>query len=95
MRRVRSFRIGIRRAFPQEAGTVTGSGTYSMNDTAQLTATVAEGYHFVNWMSQGVPVSTENPYSAVVSQNQTYTAYFERNAYTLQTLAAAGSTITG
>ena len=81
-------------AFPQEAGTVTGSGTYSMNDTAQLTATVAEGYHFVNWMSQGVPVSTENPYSAVVSQNQTYTAYFERNAYTLQTLAAAGSTIT-
>ena len=81
-------------AFPQEAGTVTGSGTYSMNDTAQLTATVAEGYHFVSWMSQGVPVSTENPYSAVVSQNQTYTAYFERNAYTLQTIAATGSIIT-
>ena len=44
-------------------------------------------------MTQGVPVSTENPYSAVVSQNQTYTAFFERNAYTLQTIAAEGSTI--
>ncbi len=41
-----------------------------------------------------MPVSTDNPYSAVVSQNQTYTAYFERNAYTLQTIAAAGSIIT-
>lgn len=81
-------------AFPLEAGTVTGGGSYSVNDTAQLSATAVEGYHFVNWMSQGVPVSTENPYSAVVSQNQTYTAYFERNAYTLQTLAAVGSSIT-
>ena len=81
-------------AFPQEAGTVTGGGTYSVNDIAQLTATAAEGYHFVNWMSQGVPVSTNNPYSAAVSQNQTYTAYFERNAYTLQTIAATGSSIT-
>ena len=81
-------------AFPQEAGTVTGGGSYSVNDTAQLTATVTEGYHFVNWMTQGVPVSTENPYSAVVSQNQTFTAFFERNTYTLQTLAAEGSTIT-
>ena len=81
-------------AFPQDAGTVTGGGTYTVNDTAQLTATVAEGYHFVSWMSQGVPVSTQNPYSAVVSQNQTYTAYFERIAYTLQTVAADGSVIT-
>jgi hypothetical protein len=81
-------------AFPQEAGTVTGAGTYSVNDTAVLSATASEGYHFVNWMCQGVPVSTQNPYSAVVSQNQTYTAYFERNAYTLQTLAAVGSSIT-
>ena len=81
-------------AFPQEAGTVTGGGTYTVNDTAQLSATAAEGYHFVNWMSQGVPVSTENPYAAVVTQNQTYTAYFERNAYTLQTIAATGSIIT-
>ena len=81
-------------AFPQEAGTVSGGGTYTVNDTAQLSATAAEGYHFVNWMNQGVPVSMQNPYSAVVSQNQTYTAYFERNAYTLQTIADMGSFIT-
>ena len=81
-------------AFPQEAGTVTGAGTYSVNDTAVLSATASEGYHFVNWMSQGVPVSSQTPYAVGVTQNQTFTAFFERNAYTLQTLAAAGSTIT-
>ncbi len=81
-------------AFPQEAGTVTGAGTYSVNDTAVLSATASEGYHFVNWMCQGVPVSSQTPYAVGVTQNQTFTAFFERNAYTLQTLAAAGSTIT-
>ena len=81
-------------SFPAEAGLTTGAGTYSMNATAELAATASEGYHFVNWMNQGVPVSTQNPYTVEVTQNQTYTAYFERNAYTLQTLAAEGSTIT-
>ena len=81
-------------SFPAEAGLTTGAGTYSMNATAELTATASEGYHFVNWMNQGVPVSTQNTYTVDVTQNQTYTAYFERNAYTLQTLAADGSTIT-
>ena len=81
-------------AFPLEAGTVTGAGTYSVNDTAVLSATASEGYHFVNWMCQGVPVSSQTPYAVGVTQNQTFTAFFERNAYTLQTLAAAGSTIT-
>ena len=80
--------------FPQDAGTVTGDGTYSVHDTAQLTTTAADGYHFVNWMNQGVPVSTETPYTVEVTQDQTYTAYFERNAYTLETLASDGSTIT-
>ena len=45
-------------------------------------------------MRQGAVVSTQNPFMTVVSQDQTYTAFFERNAYTLQTLAAEGSTIT-
>ena len=80
-------------SFPAEAGLTTGAGTYSMNATAELTAAASEGYHFVNWMNQGVPVSTQNPYTVEVTQNQTYTAYFERNAYTLQTLAAAGSSV--
>ncbi|MBO7586934.1 MAG: fibrobacter succinogenes major paralogous domain-containing protein, partial [Bacteroidales bacterium] len=81
-------------SFPTDAGLTTGTGTYSMNDTVTLTATAAEGYHFVHWIHQGAVESTQNPYSLAVNQNQTYTAYFERNAYTLQILAAEGSTIT-
>ena len=81
-------------SFPAEAGSTTGAGTYSVNETAQLTATAAEGYHFVHWMQQGAIVSTQDPYSLSVTQNQTYTAYFERDAYTLQTVAEEGSVIT-
>ena len=79
---------------PQDAGTVDGGGSYPLGDTAQLAATPAEGYHFVSWMNGGVPVSTDNPYKVEVTQNQTYTAFFELNQYTLQTEAADGSTIT-
>ncbi len=79
---------------PQDAGTADGGGSYPLGDTARLVATPAEGYHFVNWMNGGVPVSTDNPYKVEMTQNQTYTAFFELNQYTLLTEAAAGSTIT-
>ena len=80
-------------SFPLEAGVTTGAGIYSMNDTAHVTATASEGYHFVHWMQQSAVVSTQDSYSMQLTQNQTYTAYFERDAYTLQTIADTGSTI--
>ena len=60
-----------------ENGTVEGAGEYEEGTTATLTATPAEGYQFVNWTVGEEVVSTENPYSFVVTANIALVANFE------------------
>ena len=60
-----------------ENGTVEGAGEYEESTTATLTATPAEGYQFVNWTVGEEVVSTENPYSFVVTANIALVANFE------------------
>ena len=59
-----------------ENGTVTGAGEYEEGATATLTATAAEGYEFVNWTVGEEVVSTENPYSFVVTADVALVANF-------------------
>ena len=60
-----------------EHGNVTGAGTYEEGKTATLTATPAEGYQFVNWTVGEEVVSTENPYSFVVTADVALVANFK------------------
>ena len=60
-----------------ENGTVEGAGEYADNAEATLTATAAEGYEFVNWTVDGTEVSTENPYTFVVTANVALVANFK------------------
>lgn len=53
-------------------GSVEGSGQYSYQDTAILTASAIEHYHFVHW-SDG---NTDNPRQYIVTDNITLTATF-------------------
>lgn len=64
-------------------GSVTGSGTYFIGETATITATANEHYYFAQW-SDGV---TSNPRVITVTGDVTYTAVFEPVMYTL-TVAA-------
>ena len=57
-------------------GSVSGGGSYDYNSTATLTATPANGYHFVQWQDG----NTDNPRTVTVTANATYTATFEANA---------------
>ena len=61
-----------------ENGTVTGAGAYEEGKTATLTATPAEGYKFLNWTVGDSIVSTENPYSFVVTADIALVANFEK-----------------
>ena len=54
-------------------GTVTGGGTYDAGTTIQLTATAYQGYEFVTWQDG----NTSNPRTITVTENATYTAYFQ------------------
>ena len=71
-------------------GTVTGAGTYTHGAEATLTATAAEGYHFVKW-SDGVETATRK---VTVKSDLSFTAEFAINTYVVKVTAANG-TVTG
>ena len=60
-----------------ENGTVEGAGVYEQGTEATLTATPAEGYKFVSWTADDVELSTENPYTFVVTADVALVANFE------------------
>ncbi|MBQ4398748.1 MAG: choice-of-anchor J domain-containing protein [Bacteroidales bacterium] len=64
---------------PTDAGTVTGTGTYEEGSVIMLTAVANPGYTFDHW-NDG---STINPRSVTVNGNMNFTAYFNRNQYTI------------
>lgn len=73
-------------------GTVTGGDTYDENDTVTVTATPAEGCHFVRWSeydataNQYVTVSTESTYTFTATANRDLVAEFEWDAFDGQKL---------
>ena len=62
-----------------------------------MVATPATGYHFVNWTSAGVEVSTSATYQFEVSGAGNYVANFAINTYEITAVAnpTAGGTVTG
>lgn len=53
-------------------GTVSGGGQYKEGTTVTITATPKEGYDFIFWSDE----SEQNPYSFIVTEDVTITAYF-------------------
>ncbi len=90
-----SFNVNVS-VDPAGAGSVIGAGAYPVNTTAALQATANGGWGFLNWLENGVQVSTANPYSFTVSADRTLVAHFVP-AYTITTSAAPslGGTTSG
>ena len=61
-------------ATPENAGIVSGGGTYENGKTATLTATPNDGYKFVRWSDDNINASR----TVTVTGDVTYTAYFEK-----------------
>lgn len=76
---------------------ITEDNVFYFGETCFLTATPAEGYHFVNWTENGEVVSTENPYCFTVTNNCDLLANFALNYYDITATASpeTGGTITG
>ncbi|MBR5854747.1 MAG: hypothetical protein IKY87_03605 [Paludibacteraceae bacterium] len=67
-----------------EWGIANGGGTFEENQNATITAVAATNYKFVNWTKDDAEVSTENPYTFVVTESATYVANFvEKTKYTI------------
>jgi hypothetical protein len=68
-------------ANPNVAGTVSGGGIYHETDNITLTATVNEGYTFVNWTLNGDEVSTDLSFDITVTENATYVANYVQDVF--------------
>lgn len=65
-------------ANPEEAGTVTGAGTFEEGSSITLSAIANEGFEFVNWTKDDVEVSTNADFTLTVTEDADYEANFER-----------------
>ncbi|MBE6337981.1 MAG: Omp28-related outer membrane protein [Lentimicrobiaceae bacterium] len=63
-------------ANPVEGGTVEGTGSYQVGETATLKAIENDGYVFLNWTEDGEVVSDEMEYSFVVERATNLVANF-------------------
>ena len=62
-----------------EMGSVQGAGTYNYLTEIEISATANYGYHFTRW-NDG---NTDNPRVVKVTGDKTYTAYFDKNTYSI------------
>ena len=63
-------------ANPENAGTVTGGGSYENGASCTVTATPNQRFVFVNWTEDGVEVSTEQSYTFTVTSDRSLVANF-------------------
>lgn len=86
---------------PAMGSAATDKGEYQKYDTATVTATAKEGYHFVNWTNaEGTEVSDANPHVFDVTEDVTLTANFAANPvvkkqYTVTATAKEGHHFVG
>lgn len=76
-------------------GTISGAGTYELNDTCTLTATPSFGYTFDHWEMNGVEISDDNPYSFTVNGDKTITAVYEALPTCTITVISQHGTVSG
>lgn len=79
---------------PDGAGILSGAGSYSLGDTANISILPAEGYRMLRWTEGGVPQGTDTLLTIVADENHTFTAELERISYPLTVNAVEGTTIT-
>ncbi len=73
---------------PENAGTLTGSGTYNYGQSCTMTATAHQGYVFAHWTDEsGTTVSAANPYTFTVTGHTNLIAVFEHANFTITATA--------
>lgn len=77
----------------EQAGSVTGSGTYAYRSSTTITATPATGYRFVHWSDD----NADSRHTVYITSDTVFTAFFEELTYliTVQTADPAAGTVGG
>lgn len=65
------------------AGTTTGDGTFTYNDTVTVVATVNEHYNWIGWKEYGSIVSTDMTYTFLADRSRNLIAYYLPDVHTI------------
>ena len=75
----------ITKSDPVQGGVTTGGGIYEYGKIVTLTAASADGYGFVGWTESDTLVSSDSSFTFNCKGNQTFTANFSLNQYSVLT----------
>ncbi|RLL81716.1 InlB B-repeat-containing protein [Mesotoga sp. BH458_6_3_2_1] len=78
---------------PADGGITSGDGIYSEGESVTIAATPSDGYRFVNWTLEDVPVSEEKYFTFEATEDATYIANFTHKIYTITASHTEGGTI--
>ncbi|MCF8226346.1 MAG: S8 family serine peptidase [Bacteroidales bacterium] len=70
---------------PENSGTITGAGTYTIGEIVELTATPNEGYGFKNWSYDGAVVSQDTAFAFTANADMNLVANFEVQEFEIST----------
>ena len=76
-------------------GSVTGSGSYTLNETVKLEAIPETGYGFTGWFENSANVSNDIVFSFPATTSRNLQARFGTNKYTITVIAGEGGSVTG
>jgi uncharacterized repeat protein (TIGR02543 family) len=93
---INSYNIAVS-ADPTVGGNVSGGGTFNYGQSCTVSATVNEGYTFINWTENGAQVSANADYTFTVNGNRTLVAHFSTQGYVITAMAdpEEGGTVSG
>jgi len=74
---------------PEDAGTVMGAGNFEINTSVTLTALPNDDYEFLNWISNGVIIYEDNPFTFILTQDTAIVANFKFVSITENTLISS------
>ena len=82
------------------SGSVTGSGSYTVNDTPQVVAVASTGWHFTSWSGDTFALNSPNSLSSTINlmqnpQNLTLQANFARNTFDLNITTSGSGLVNG
>lgn len=82
---------------PTNAGTTSGAGNYTYNQSCTLTAVPETGYDFAFWSEDGVPVSNNSTYTFAVTASRNLVANFAAQEFVISSSSnpTEGGNITG
>ncbi len=76
-----------------QGGTLSGAGEYYWGEEATIAAIAATGYHFVEWLEDGLVITQEESFVFDVYEDHDFTAVFALNTYIIEATAGNNGSI--